>query len=76
MNNGYGSSMNFGPAYESAPVYGATDYALPQLGASDFGGPSFGGSGFGGARTLPAYYAPMSAEYAPIPPVPASEIVW
>jgi hypothetical protein len=71
MNPGYGSSSDFGLVYEQAPVYGVSGHAIPHLGTQSFGNPSFGG-----ARTLPAYYAPMSPEYAPIPPMPASEIVW
>jgi hypothetical protein len=70
---GSGQEVGFdsGPVYESAPIYGATGHAIPHLGTRSFGNP-----GFRGVRTIPSYYAPMSSEYAPIPPAPAAEIVW
>ena len=68
---GYGPSMGFDPVYDTAPIYGATGPAMPFQ-----GGGGFGVQGFGGVNTLPAYYAPMSAQYAPIPPAPAADIVW
>lgn len=68
---GYGPSMGFDPVYDSAPVYGATGPTMPFQGVG-----SYGVQGFGGVHTLPAYYAPMSAQYAPIPPAPAADIVW
>lgn len=68
---GYGPSMGFDPVYNSAPIYGATGPAMPFQ-----GGGYYGVQGLGGANTLPAYYAPMSAQYAPIPPAPAADLVW
>jgi len=68
---GYGPAVGFDPAYGVAPVYGSTGPAMPFQ-----GGGSYGIQGFGGVNALPAYYAPMSAQYAPIPPAPAADIVW
>jgi hypothetical protein len=68
---GYGPAGGIDAAYDSAPVYGSTGAAMPF-----HGGASFGVQGFSGAHTLPAYYAPMSAQYAPIPPAPAADLVW
>lgn len=68
---GSGPSIGFDQAFDAAPVYGATGAAGPYQ-----TGGHFGMQGFGGAHTLPAYYAPMSAQYAPIPPAPAADIVW
>ena len=63
--------VGYGPSMGIAPVYGATGAAGPFQ-----GGGHFGMQGFGGGHTLPDYYAPMSAQYAPIPPAPAADIVW
>ena len=68
---GYGPSMGFDPEYDAAPIYGATGPARPFQ-----SGGHFGVQGFGGVHTLPEYYAPMSAQYAPIPPAPAADLVW
>ena len=71
---GYGPAMNFDPGYDTTPVYGAYGATGP---AGPFqGGGGFGVPGFGGSHTLPAYYAPMSAQYAPILPAPAANLVW
>lgn len=68
---GYGPAMGFDPVYDTAPVYGATGPARPFQ-----NGGYFGVQGFGGVNALPAYYAPMSAQYAPLPPAPAADLVW
>ena len=61
----------FDPSYHAAPVYGSTGPAMPLAGGYPLGVP-----GFGGTRSLPAYYAPVSAPYAPILPGPAADLVW
>lgn len=68
---GYDTAMSFDPAYQAAPAFGAAGPAL----APQWGGP-FGGPSLSGSHVLPAYYAPMSAQYAPLPPAPAADIVW
>ncbi len=63
--------MSFNPGYDAGPAYGTPGPAVPFQDSGDIGAP-----GFGGADLLPAYYAPLSAEYAPILPAPAANIVW
>jgi len=86
FNQGFGysgMSMTGNPFYGS-PYAGGSPYGVPsQYGVpasyspvSNFGGVGYGGMGYGGASGLPPYYAPMPAQYAPIPPVPAADLVW
>ena len=68
---GEGPAANFDSAYGTALVNGSTGPAMPFQ-----EGGSLGVQGFAGTQPLPAYYAPMSAQYAPIPPSPVGNIVW
>ena len=64
----------FGPsaAYGISPADGTDGFlqpGFPALSAGQY-------SGYGPASAVPEYYAPMPAQYAPIPPVPAADLVW
>ena len=69
---GYEPAMSFDPDYATAPVFGALGPPRP----FQQNGGSFEVQGLGGAHTLPADYAPMYAQYAPIPPTLSANIVW
>lgn len=53
-------------------------YGPPALGGALIGAGSYPGSPYPQLTGLPmpSYYAPVPAEYAPILPVPATDLVW
>lgn len=64
---GYGATMTYGsggglPSYPQTSVFGGQGYGV--------------GGGFGYGGSVPSYYAPVSSQYTPVPPAPASDLVW
>ncbi len=74
--SGLNSSFGFAPTYGSVFPPEANLSAAPFPGLAAFGGAGFGHGAGSGPLNVPDYYAPMSAQYAPIPPAPASDLVW
>jgi hypothetical protein len=74
----YGSGYSAGSPYGLSTQYGMGQFGVPSsyYPASNFGRYGYGWPGYGMASAMPPYYASMPAQYAPIPPVPAADIVW
>lgn len=83
INSGFGSygAQSAFATYPVQPVAGSmgipANYGYGSVGmfpqVSAFGG---AGSGYGPGLSVPAYYAPAPAQYTPVPPAPASDLVW
>ena len=68
-------SMFVDPYYGSAFV--GSDYGAMGLSGSGASPASyFGGLNYGTVAAMPPYYAPVPAQYTPVPPAPPSDLVW
>lgn len=84
----FGSQAGFGwqPSQAMSPYSMPSAYGMgpmpPQMASTPtpavagYGNTGYAGLMYGSTAPVPPYYTPMPAQYAPIPPVPAADLVW